>query len=220
MSRTSGYNNKIEIPIVIFSVNQGNLRVLLFKNENEPYKGYWKLPTDILESNQNINEKPLQIIREKTGISNAVINQANVYYDMSTILNENVVHISYLALANTVDVLYKREKVEGSENDWFDADKLPKICFNHQQIIDNALTMLRDKLSVSNEMKALFPNDFTLPEIQKVCEQILKKEFDRRNFRKKIITLLEDTGEKYIGKNGRPAKLYRFKEEEEKLLFN
>ena len=74
--------------------------------------------------------------------------------------------------------------------------------------------LLKRKIVNINILKILFPSDFTLPEIQKVYEQILGKTFDRRNFRKKFIALdlLEDTNEKNIGFNGRPAKLYRFKD--------
>ena len=51
-------------------------------------------------------------------------------------------------------------------------------------------------------------------EMQTLAKQILDKQIDRRNFRKKFISmdLIEDTGEFNIGCNGRPAKLYRFKE--------
>ena len=72
------------------------------------------------------------------------------------------------------------------------------------------------------ELKKLFPSDFTLPEIQKIYEQLMNCELDRRNFRKKFIKadLIEETGDKVTGMNGRPAILYRFKEDiEDKLLF-
>ena len=54
--------------------------------------------------------------------------------------------------------------------------------------------------------------EFTLTEIQKTYEVILKKELDKRNFRKKIfsLNLLEKTGKKQIGKTNRPAELYKF----------
>ena len=71
-------------------------------------------------------------------------------------------------------------------------------------------------------MKRLYPNEFVLPEIQKIYEQLLEKNFDRRNFRKKLIKLdvIEDLDKISTGKNGRPAKLYKFKEiKENKILF-
>ena len=71
-------------------------------------------------------------------------------------------------------------------------------------------------------LKILFPSDFTIPEIQKIYEFVLDKELDRRNFRKKLLALdyIEDTLDVNEGQMGRPAKLYRFKDEiVEKNLF-
>ena len=97
---------------------------------------------------------------------------------------------------------------------WFLINELPKIGYDHEEIAINSIETLKKKLLTSESLKTLFPSDFTLPELQKIYEQILGKQLDRRNFRKKFLSLdlIEDTNEKNIGCNGRPAKLYRFKE--------
>ena len=94
--------------------------------------------------------------------------------------------------------------------------------YDHEEIVKSAIIYLRKILVNSKMLKNLFPSDFTLPEIQKVCEQILGCKLDRRNFRKKFINLglVVDTGYKNEGKNGRPGKLYRFTDEiKERDLF-
>lgn len=73
------------------------------------------------------------------------------------------------------------------EISWFSIDKLPKIGYDHSRVIDSAITQLKGKLNQSQTLQQIFPSDFTLPEIQKVYEQILTKELDRRNFRKKFL---------------------------------
>ena len=92
----------------------------------------------------------------------------------------------------------------------------------HEMILNKNIKYLYSKIINSNILKILFPSDFTLPELQKVYEQVLDKPLDRRNFRKKFIALdlVEDTLEKNTGFNGRPAKLYRFKDDiKERNLF-
>ena len=71
-------------------------------------------------------------------------------------------------------------------------------------------------------LRIIFPADFTLPELQKVYEEVLGEEIDRRNFRKKFLPLVIETGEKNeIPTGGRPAKLYRFLEKDlGRNLFN
>ena len=84
------------------------------------------------------------------------------------------------------------------------------------------LKELQKKIISSTILKSLFPGTFSLPELQKVYEAILGIKMDRRNFRKKILSLdlIEDTGEtaKFEGK--KPAKQYRFKKKiAEKKVF-
>ena len=42
------YINQIEVVTNIFSVIDGKVKVLLFKKMEEPFKGYWMLPINLL----------------------------------------------------------------------------------------------------------------------------------------------------------------------------
>ena len=55
------------------------------------------------------------------------------------------------------------------------------------------------------------PKDFTLSELQQVYELILRGPIDKRNFRKRILSLglIRETGKKRKSGAHRPAKLYR-----------
>jgi len=109
-----------------------------------------------------------------------------------------------------VSILRETEKT--SNSDWFNIDRIPKLGYDHEEILNEALIELQKLIINTNIVKALFSNEATLPEIQKVYEAILKKEFDRRNFRKKLLSLklLEDTGKTKTFEGNKPAKLYRF----------
>ena len=94
--------------------------------------------------------------------------------------------------------------------------------YDHEEVVKDSIKILRKKLVNSEVLKNLFPSDFTLPEIQRVYEQILGHSLDRRNFRKRFVNLgiVVDTGDKNVSSNGRPGKLYRFNEEfKERNLF-
>ena len=75
----------------------------------------------------------------------------------------------------------------------------------------------------SNILKSLYPDGFTIPEIQKVYESILNKQFDRRNFRKKILSFdfIIDTNKYKNFEGKKPAKIYKFdnKFKENKSVF-
>ena len=79
--------------------------------------------------------------------------------------------------------------------------------------------IIQDILIKSTLIKQIFPKTFRISELQDIYEQLLNEKFDRRNFRKKIVKLniIEETGEIDELTNGRPAKLYKFKENIEEL---
>jgi len=88
--------------------------------------------------------------------------------------------------------------------------------------INKSIEFLKKELTLNSTIKKLYPNEFVLPEIQKIYEDLLNKKYDRRNFRKKLIKLdvIEDLDKISLNKKGRPAKLYKFKEiTEDKILF-
>ena len=88
--------------------------------------------------------------------------------------------------------------------------------------ISKSIEYLKKELILNSTIKRLYPNEFVLPEIQKIYEDLLGKKYDRRNFRKKLIKLdvIEDIDKISSSKTGRPAKLYKFKEiKEDKILF-
>ena len=93
---------------------------------------------------------------------------------------------------------------------------------NKDIYIYKLIECLKKDLVLNSTIKKLYPEEFALPEIQKIYEELLEKKYDRRNFRKKLIKLdvIEDLNKISENKKGRPAKLYRFKDiTEDKILF-
>lgn len=219
---TQRYYNIIESLVSIFTIDGGIIKVLLLRKKSEPYKGYWILPGGIVANDETIEENLLDAIDSKLGLKEVYLEQCYICSDVDRDATERIIAISYVGLIDNVSATIKREKKEKIETSWFNINDIPKMAYDHASILNENIKFLRKKIVNSNVLKSLFPSDFTLPELQHVYEQILNKKFDRRNFRKKFINLglIEDTGDKNVGGSGRPAKLYRFKEEiEEKKLF-
>ena len=68
--------NFIETLTCIFTVKKGHLNILLTKKEDEPYKGYWTLPGNLLSNSETIEENALQAIEEQTGLNRVSIEQS------------------------------------------------------------------------------------------------------------------------------------------------
>lgn len=207
-------NQGIHVITAIFTVELGVTKVLLVKRKNEPYKGDWILTGGALYNNEDLEAGAKREIFEKTGIKDIEIEQFKSFgkVDRSPVMR--MVAVAYIGVIDSSRVKIIRETINTSNADWFPIDKIPGLGFDHEEILQEALIYLQSKIISTDILKALFPNEFTIPEIQKTYEAILNKKFDRRNFRKKLLSLdlIEDTNKtgKFEGK--KPAKLYKFKD--------
>lgn len=209
----SDYKNIIESLISVFTIENGEVKMFLIRKQSEPYKGYWILPSDIITIRETLEQNVNSLVFDKLGIKNMYIEQGRVFSNPNRDKDERIVACSFIGLIDNVSVnLYKREDIVGA---WFPINDIPKLGYDHGIIAEENIRLLRRRIVNSNLLKILLPSDFTLPELQKVYEQILNKSLDRRNFRKKFVNfnLIEDTMQKTNGSNGRPAKLYRFKDD-------
>jgi len=213
----------LESIISVFSIINGEVKLLLVKKKTEPYRGYWMLPGEDINFDETAEDAAYRVINERLNFKLANLEQYYSFTKPDRYTEERIIAIGLIALIDGVSANIIKEENEGNvDMDWFNINNIPKLAFDHDEITKVAIHTLRNRIVNTNALKYLFPSDFTLPELQKAYEQILNRPLDRRNFRKKFINLdlIEDTGYKNEGFNGRPAKLYRFKEElKEKTLF-
>lgn len=98
--------------------------------------------------------------------------------------------------------------------EWCDVHHLPELAFDHKQIVDAAMTILKRKVRHEPIGFNLLPDIFSITELQQLYEAVLNTELNKRNFRTKLaqMKLLIDTGKKQENVSHKPAQLYRFDE--------
>ena len=207
------YMNELEVLINLFTIDKnGILKILLIRRDMDPYRGYWMLPTSLLLSNETIEECANEALYDWVGLKDVHLEQCNVYSNLNRIPVERVIGNSLVGIVDIQTFEWKRKK-RNDELAWFPVNEIPKVVYDHFEVIEDAVKYIRKRLKNINYLKNLFPSDFSLPELQLLYEQVLGHSLDRRNFRKKIMNMdvLDDTGDKNELTNGRPAKLYKFK---------
>ena len=207
-------NQGVHLIISIFTVDNGVTKVLLIKRKFEPYKGSWALVGGALYNNEDLLDGMKREIFEKTGIKDIDIYFSNIFgkVDRSPVMR--MVATSFIGVIDHEKVSILTETLNTSNADWFSIDNIPSLAYDHNEILNDGLKFLKEKIVSTDILKALFPNGFTLPEIQKTYESILGTTFDRRNFRKKLLSmdLIVDTGKTKIFEGTKPAKIYKFNE--------
>ena len=205
----------VETLIGIFTVDKGKIKILMMRKKTDPYKGYWILPGEMLSKNETLEDNITDVVCDKLGLPTMYIEQCHTFSNLNRHLDNRVLATAFIGLIDNITLVLKKQEREDIELEWFDINSIPKTGYDHDKIINKLVEYLKKRIINSNILKILFPSDFTLPELQKVYEQILNVNIDRRNFRKKLINLgyVIDTGDVNEGFMGRPAKLYRFNDD-------
>ncbi len=206
-------NIGVHVITTLFTVDKGDVKILLVKRTNEPYKDYWALPGGAMYNNETLEEAAKRELKEKTGLVNINVELSGVFDDVKRSDLQRMIGISFLGVINVEGIKLQKETLKTSNADFFPINSIPTLAYDHNKIIDKSILILKEKILNSNILKDLLPDEFTLPELQKVYETLLNKELDRRNFRKKLLNdgIICDVKKDAIFNGKKPAKLYRFK---------
>jgi 8-oxo-dGTP diphosphatase len=204
-------NPFLTVDIVIFTIEDNALKTLLIQRENNPFKDSWALPGGFLHKGETTKTAALRILKEKAGVEHVFIEQLYTFDTPGRDPRGPVMTVTYFALVPKEELILGKSGTQHPT--LFEMKKLPKLAFDHADILSYSLKRLQAKLGYTNVAYSLLPRQFTFTELQKAYETILGKHLDKRNFRKKFeqLKLIEPTNKVLEGGRQRPAKLYKFK---------
>lgn len=208
-----GYKPPIlTVDSVIFQLIDGVLNVLLIRRAAEPFKGKLALPGGYNAAGETTHQAMARVLAAKTGLKTSRLKYVEQLYTFDTVARDprgHAVSVTYLGLG--IDLVLSPGKT-AQQPEFVPVESLPELAYDHAKIIDYALERLRYKLTYTNAISFLLPTKFTLTQLQKAYEAVLGRELDKRNFRKKFLSLglIEETNEMHQDGAHRPARLYKF----------
>ncbi|MBN1887632.1 MAG: NUDIX hydrolase [Thermoflexales bacterium] len=188
-----------------------NLHILLIKRKHDPYANHWAIPGGFVEIDESIEDAARRELEEETGVRDVYLEQLYTFGAVDRDPRGRVISVAYFALVASMAV---RGGSDASEARWWPVRALPPLAFDHSSIVSYALKRLRYKLEYSAVGFQLLPDTFTLTELQQAYETVLGEPLDKRNFRRKILQaqIIEEAGVRRE-REGRPARLYRFRDD-------
>jgi len=205
------FKTAFSVDNVIFGFDDSLLKVLLIKRAERPFKDQWALPGDLVFPEEHLDDAPKRVLRELTGLENVFLEQVATFGKVDRHPVGRVITIAYYSLVNIAKVHPKPHSF-AEEISWHEVSKIQSLAFDHMLIMNKCLQNLKSKVRTQPIGFELLPQKFTLSELQDLYEAVLGKSLDKRNFRKKILSLevLLDQEEYQQGVAHRPAKLYQF----------
>lgn len=198
------------VAVVILIVREGTLQVLLIHRADDPDGDRWALPGGYLLADETLDEAAARVLTRETGVADVYLEQLYTFDAAPSARDTSSLVVSYFALVEA-----KRARLEPREiwqPAWFPVANLPSLAFQNNAVVDYALRRLRAKLEYTNVVYSLMPEQFTLSDLQRVYELILGEPLDKRNFRRRVLSMgiVVPTSGRMTGGAHRPAQLYAF----------
>ncbi len=206
----------LTVDSIIFQLQndeQIELTVLLIQRAKEPFAGNWALPGGYVAAGETTTDGLNRVLLAKGGVSTDDLGIIEQLYTFDTVARDprgHAVSVTYMGLGRGI----KPRADGGTQNpQFFPVTNLPGLAYDHRDIINYALERLQSKLTYTNAIHALLPSKFTLTQLQAAYEAVLGRPLDKRNFRKKFLSLelIMETSEMYTEGAHRPARLYKFR---------
>jgi len=199
------------VDCVVFGFDEGDLKVLLIQRGIAPFKGRWALPGGFVRVDETLEDAARRELEEETGLKRIFLEQLYTFGALNRDPRERVVSVVYYALVKLSDHR-ARAATDAANAEWFPISKVPKLAFDHANILATALARLKGKVRYEPIGFELLPSRFTLSQLQHLYEAVLGTVLDKRNFRKKVLGfgLLVPLKETQMTGPHRPAQLFRF----------
>ena len=205
-------NQGLHVVLAMFTIEKGKFKVLLIKRKNEPFKDKWILIGGCAYNTETGEQAMKRELYEKTNLENLEFEMFDVFTNPKRSPLKRMIAIGYIGVSDC-GIIEKFSKTnKASDASWFEIDKIPELGYDHEEILHKAIEVLKQKIFTTTIMKRLFPDSFTMPELQTAYETILNKSLDRRNFRKKLLAdkIIIETGQSLKVANKKAMKLYKF----------
>jgi len=211
----------LAVDSIIFGFNENDheLKLLLLKRNFEPAKGKWSLMGGFVDPTESLDDAAKRIVSQLTGLEDVYMEQLYAFGEQNRDPGGRIVSLAYFSLIKINE--HDKELVKENSASWFSLSELPDLIFDHSEMVEKAMRKLRIRARTQPIGFELLPQRFTIPQLQRLYEAIYQTPFDKRNFRRKLLSmdLLEKLDEKEKETSKKGAYYYQFNSQKyEELL--
>lgn len=226
-------NPYVSVDCVLLGFDGKQLNALVIRehgNCNDDNEGTYKLPGSMIYFDENPDEAAQRVLKVLTGLVQVSMIQFHTFggtdrikstaddvwlkrfYNLDHDHIERIVTIGYTSLLRIDRKMEQLE--EGFEAQWVPLSELPKLVFDHNEIINTAIKSIKNAATLNPTMIFdLLPRKFTAAQLRIVMETVLGVKFDVKNFHKKLaqMSYVIPLNEKEDGVNHRAARYFKYK---------
>lgn len=204
----------VAVDLLVFTIEEDRLKILTIRRQYPPFEGQRALPGVFVRADETLDQAAQRGLREETGLADIYFEQLYTWGAPDRDPRRRVISVSYLALVDAQRLRGFGPGLRTTGAELSDVQALLEaedLAFDHRQIITCGRERLAGKVEYTPIAFSLVPEEFTLPQLQRVYEILLGKPLYKANFRKKIAPLVEETDRSTSGDAHRPSKFYRLR---------
>jgi len=205
---------KVAVDAIVFGYSKSEgVAVLLIQRKYPPFQNEWAIPGGFVLEEESLEQAVQRELLEETGISVNYLEQLYTFGAPDRDPRRRVISVAYFALVKSSQFQKLKASTDAENAQWFNIKELPKLAFDHKEILAMAIERLRAKIRYQPIGFELLDRKFPFSDLEKLYAAILDREIDRRNFSKKIMALgILDELDEYARAEGagRPGKMFQF----------
>ncbi|UEG53822.1 NUDIX hydrolase [Mucilaginibacter daejeonensis] len=186
MNKKKAPHITVAIDSIVFGFDGSELKLLLIQRAIDPERHKWSLMGGYVEEDESVDDASARILHRLTGLQGVYLEQLHTYGAVDRDTNERTISVAYFALIDIAD--YKQQLSHDYHAEWFPIKKVPKLIFDHDEMVEAAKKRLQYKAALHPVVFELLPEKFTLPQIQAMYDAIYEVNFDKRNFSRKLLS--------------------------------
>lgn len=172
---------------IVFGFKDKELHILLTRRPVEPMAGEWSLMGGFVSESESLEDAAKKVLFDYTQQKGIYMEQVNAYGSIDRDTGGRVISVAFYALVRLEE--FDTSLAQKFDARWINIKELPHLVFDHNKMVEDALTLLRFKVSMQPIIFRFFDKKFTLPALQDLYEAIYQRETDKRNFRKKLTSM-------------------------------
>jgi 8-oxo-dGTP diphosphatase len=206
----------LTVDAVVFGYRkEDGLSILLVQRKIEPFIHQWAIPGGFVLENESLEQAVYRELSEETGVHINYLEQLYTFGKPDRDPRGHIVSVAYFGLVNPEGHIVTAD-TDAENAAWFNVKNLPDLAFDHASIVQLALERLNSKIMYEPIGFELLAPKFPFSDLEHLYRTVLDREFDRRNFKRKFMSLgiVDELPEKVsAGVAGRPGNYYSFNKE-------
>jgi 8-oxo-dGTP diphosphatase len=212
VNRTQNIEVAVDAIVFGYSKEEG-VSILLIKRKYDPYKGAWAIPGGFVLDDESLEAAVARELQEETGVEINYLEQLYTFGKPDRDPRKRILSVAYFGLVKSKQFEKLKASTDAVDAAWFNYKKLPRLAFDHKEILKMAIERLRAKIVYQPIGFELLDKKFAFSDLEHLYSTLLDRPIDRRNFKKKVMSLgiLDELDEKAKSTGaGRPGNLFQF----------